>query len=100
MGDNLHALSVYCAAQASEATPKVWKPWAFTRRYKPNRASAFASIKSRMQRWLLSVPATLDDIRKLFTELIRNLIAFVPGASKRRNMGRKPHKPMANRACS
>ena len=38
MGDNLHALSVYCAAHASEATPKVWKPEAVTRRYKPNRA--------------------------------------------------------------
>jgi hypothetical protein len=38
LDDNLHALSVYCAAQASEATPKVWKPEAFTRRYKPYRA--------------------------------------------------------------
>jgi hypothetical protein len=41
-----------------------------------------------MQRWLLSVPATLDDIGKLFTELIRNLIAFFPGASKPRKMAR------------
>jgi hypothetical protein len=50
-----------------------------TRHYKANRAYAFAAIKSRMQRWLLSVPATLDDIVKLFTVLMRNLIAIVPG---------------------
>jgi len=99
LGDNLQALSVYCAAQDPEAAPpKARKPETATRRYKPNRAYAFAAIKSRMQRWLLSVPATLDDIGKLFTELMRNLIAFVPGASKRRNMGRKPHKHMAYKA--
>ena len=101
MGDNLHALSVYCATQDSAATPPTArKPETATRRYKPNRAYAFAAIKSRMQRWLLSVPATLDDIRKLFTELMRNLIAIVPGASKPRNMGRKPHKSMAYKACA
>ena len=101
LGDNLHALSVYCAAQDPAATPpKARKPETATRRYQPNRAYAFAAIKSRMQRWLLSVPATLDDIGKLFTELMRNLIAFVPGASKRRNMGRKPHKHMAYKACA
>lgn len=101
MGDNLHALSVYCATQDSAATPPTArKPETATRRYKPNRAYAFAAIKSRMQRWLLSVPATLDDIRKLFTELMRNLIAIVPGASKPRNIGRKPHKSMAYKACA
>ena len=101
LGDNLHALSVYCATQDPAATPpKARKPETASRRYKPNRAYAFAAIKSRMQRWLLSVPATLDDIGKLFTELMRNLIAFVPGASKRRNMGRKPHKHMAYKACA
>ena len=101
LGDNLHALSVYCAAQDPAATPpKARKPETATRRYKPNRAYAFAAIKSRMQRWLLSVPATLDDIGQLFTELMRNLIAFVPGAAKPRNMGRKPHKHMAYKACA
>ena len=101
LGDNLHALSVYCAAQDPAATPpKARKPETALRRYKPNRAYAFAAIKSRMQRWLLSVPATLDDIGKLFTELMRNLIAFVPGAAKPRNMGRKPHKHMAYKACA
>jgi hypothetical protein len=101
LGDNLHALSVYCATQDSAATPpKARKPETATRRYKPNRAYAFAAIKSRMQRWLLSVAATLDDIGKLFTELMRNLIAFVPGASKPRNMDRKPHKHMAYKACA
>jgi hypothetical protein len=100
LGDNLHALSVYCAAQNPEATANVRKPKTVTRLYKPNRSYAFAAIKSRMQRWLLSVPATLDDIGKLFTELMRNLIAFVPGASKPRNMGRKPHKHMAYKACA
>ena len=101
LGDNLHALSVYCATQDSAATPPTArKPETATRRYKPNRAYAFAAIKSRMQRWLLSVPATLDDIGKLFNELMRNLIAFVPGASKPRNMGRKPHKSMAYKACA
>lgn len=101
LGDNLHALSVYCAAQdPAETPPKARKPKTDTRLYKPNRSYAFAAIKSRMQRWLLSVPATLDDIGKLFTELMRNLIAFVPGASKPRNMGRKPHKHMAYKACA
>jgi len=101
LGDNLHALSVYCAAQNPAATPpKAQTPETATRRYQPNRAYAFAAIKSRMQRWLLCVPATLDDIGKLFTELMRNLIAFVPGASKPRNMGRKPHKHMAYKACA
>jgi hypothetical protein len=50
-----------------------------------------------MQRWLLSVTVTLDDIGKLSTELMQNLIA---GASKPRNMGRKPHKHMAYKACA
>ncbi len=101
LGDNLHALSVYCAAQDPAATPpKARQPETATRRYKPNRAYPFAAIKSRMQRWLLSIPATLDDIENLFTELMRNLIAFVPGASKPRNMGRKPHKHMAYKACA
>ena len=100
LGDNLHALSVYCAAQNPEAAANGRKPKTVTRLYKPNRSYAFAAIKSRMQRWLLSVPATLDDIGKLFTELMRNLIAFVPGASKPRNMGRKPHKHMAYKACA
>jgi hypothetical protein len=53
-----------------------------------------------MPRWLLGVPATLDDIERLFTELIRNLIAFVPGASKPRNMGRKPYRSLAYKACA
>jgi len=101
LGDNLHALSVYCAAQDPAATPpKARKPETSNRRYQPNRAYAFAAIKSRMQRWLLAVPITLDDIERLFTELMRNLIAFVPGASKPRNMGRKPHKHMAYKACA
>jgi hypothetical protein len=63
-------------------------------RLRPNRAYAFAAIKSRMQRWLLSIPATLDKIERLFTELMRNLIAFVPGAAKPRNMDRKLYKQM------
>jgi hypothetical protein len=71
-----------------------------TRHYKPNRAYAFAAIKIRMQRWLLSVAVTLDDIGKLFTEVMRNLIACVLGASKPRNMGRKPHERMTYKACS
>jgi hypothetical protein len=71
-----------------------------TRQYKPNRAYAFAAIKSRMQRWLVSIPVKLDYIGKLFTELMRNLITFVPGASKPRNMGRKPHKHMAYKDCA
>lgn len=100
LGDNLHALSVYCAAQATDTTPNATQHGADTRHYKPNRAYAFAAIKSRMQRWLLSVAATLDDIESLFTELMRNLIAFVPGASKPRNMGRKPHKNIAYKACA
>jgi hypothetical protein len=50
-----------------------------------------------MQRWLLSVTVTLDDIGKLSTELMQNLIA---GASKPRNMGRKPHERMTYKACT
>jgi hypothetical protein len=101
LGDNLHALSVYCATQDPAANPpKARKPETSNRRYQPNRAYAFAAIKSRMQRWLLSVPASLNEIERLFTELMRNLIAFVPGASKPRNMGRKPHKHMAYKACA
>jgi hypothetical protein len=53
-----------------------------------------------MQRWLVSIPVKLDYIGKLFTELMRNLITFVPGASKPRNMGRKPHKHMAYKDCA
>jgi hypothetical protein len=100
LGDNLHALSVYCAAQEPEAIPYERNPETATRQYKPNRAFAFATIKSRMQRWLLSIPVNLDDIGKLYTELMRNLIAFVPRGSRPRNMGRKPHKHMAYKACA
>ena len=100
LGENLHAPSVYCAAQEPEAIPNGRNPETATRQYKPNRAYAFAAIKSRMQCWLLSIPVTRDDIGKLFTELMRNLIAFVPGDSKPRNMGRKPHKHMAYKACA
>ena len=62
---------------------------------------AFAAIKSLIKRWLLSVPVTLDDIGNLSMELMRNLIACLPGASKPRNMERKPNnKHMACKACA
>jgi hypothetical protein len=47
---------------------KARKPGTFNRRYKPNRAFAFAAIKSRMQLWLLPIPISLDDIERLFAE--------------------------------
>jgi hypothetical protein len=83
-----------------DGSPNERNPETATRQYKPNRAYAFAAIKSRMQRWLVSIPVKLDYIGKLFTELMRNLITFVPGASRPRNMGRKPHKHMAYKACA
>jgi hypothetical protein len=39
-------------------------------------------LKSRWQRWLLLALPSLEEIAAVFAELLKNLVAFIPGAAK------------------
>jgi hypothetical protein len=77
--DNLNALAVYATAPQ----PITRKENA-GRTYKINRTSSMGLLKSRWQRWLLLALPSLEEIAAVFAELLKNLVAFIPGAAKPR----------------
>jgi hypothetical protein len=85
--DNLAALAVYAAAPEpirSKTTP--------CHVYKINRTYALAHLKRCLPRWLLTALPTLHALRSTLSELLKNLVRFVSGASKPRPARPKPHK--------
>lgn len=83
--DNLHAVAVL-EATALCNTPD---------QYKLNRTYAFAHLKRCMPRWLLASLPSGQEVLAVFEELARNLIRFVPGATKPRPVHPKPHRKHA-----
>lgn len=84
--DNLNALAVYAAephhnngAQATETTRKI------------NRTYGFALLKRYLPRWLLNQLPDLDTLLRIFAELRRHSVRFIPGQSKPRPKRPKPH---------
>ena len=88
--DNLNALAVYAAA------PEPIRRHGHTSRvYKINRTYGFAALKRCLPRWLLLQLPSLPDLARLFQQLLKNLVGYVPGASKPRPKGHKPHRHSA-----
>ena len=83
--DNLHAVAVLEATALSN-TPE---------QYKLNRTYAFAHLKRCLPRWLLASLPSSEDLQAVFEDLARNLIRFVPGATKLRPVHAKPHRKHA-----
>jgi hypothetical protein len=88
--DNLNALAIHAAAPEL-----IISKAGAGRTYKINRTHSFGLLKSRWQRWLAQALPTLEEIASLLAELLRNLVAFIPGASKPRNSRHKPHRHFA-----
>ena len=88
--DNLNALAVLCAAGEAPDTR-------IELHYRLNRTYAFAHLKRCLPRWLLKGLPTLQQVLAVFRELARNLIRFVPGASKPGPQRPKPHMHHAYR---
>lgn len=85
VADNLHALAVLTASDALEPNDG----------YKINRTYAFAHLKRCLPRWLLRDLPEPDHLLDSLSELARNLIRFVPGATKPRPNNPKPHRKHA-----
>ena len=74
LADNLHALAVLDATDLGQI-PKS---------YKINRTYAFAHLKRCLPRWLLIELPSTGQLQAAFSELTKNLIRFIPGATKPR----------------
>lgn len=85
LADNLPALATTAAAEL-DAVPDG---------YKINRTYAFAHLKRCLPRWLLVALPDVDLLTTVFSEIVRNLIQFKPGASKPRPIHPKPHRKHA-----
>jgi hypothetical protein len=88
--DNLNALAVYAAAP--EPITRMGRTG---RTYQINRTASIGLLKSRWQRWLLYAVPSFDEITAVLAELLKNLVAWVPGASKPSLKGPKPHRHFA-----
>lgn len=85
LADNLHALTVLEASgQMLEGAE-----------YKINRTYAFAHLKRCLPRWLLLDVPGIPDLVAVFQQIARNLVRFIPNASKPRPKHPKPHRKHA-----
>ncbi len=85
LADNLHALAVLDATGHGDIPDG----------YKINRTYAFAHLKRRLPRWLLLARPSTGELLATFEELAKNLIRFIPGATKPRPEHPKPHRKHA-----
>ncbi len=85
LADNLHSLTLL-EAEGYEAIKEG---------YKINRTYAFSHLKRCLPRWLLVAIPTTEQFVATLTEIIKNLIGFVPGMSKTRPKHPKPHRKHA-----
>ncbi len=85
VADNLHALTVLEAE----------KVVGLKERYKANRTYAFAHLKRCLPRWLLICLPTAKQFLLTLSELAKNTIRFVDGATKPRPKHPKPHRKHA-----
>jgi hypothetical protein len=82
LADNLQALAVL------EANAQLDVPDG----YKVNRTYAFSHLKRCLPRWLLAALPDTTDLMAVLSELVKNLIRFIPDASKPRPIHPKPHR--------
>ena len=87
---NLNALAVYAAAPEP-----IRRQGQTSCVYTINRTYGFAALKRRLPRWLLLQLPSLHDLARLFKQLLKNLVGYVPGASKPRPKRPKPHRHTA-----
>lgn len=85
VADNLHALTVLEALDSASIPDG----------YKVNRTYAFAHLKRCLPRWLLMAMPSAEQFAAVVAELARNLIRFVPNATKPRPPHVKPHRKHA-----
>jgi hypothetical protein len=85
LADNLHALTVL---EAEEVI-------GLRENYKVNRTYAFAHLKRCLPRWLLISLPTAKQLLLTLSELARNTVRFVDGATKPRPKHPKPHRKHA-----
>lgn len=88
--DNLNALAVRAAEPLIPDSPCPQQP-----SYKINRTYGFALLKRLIPRWLLIELPDLNTLFKVLNELCKQLVRFVPGASKPRPDRPKPHLHIA-----
>jgi hypothetical protein len=88
--DNLNALAIHAAA-----APVTREGSNTLRTYKINRTASFGLLKSRWQRWLVNALPSFNEIAEVLAELIKNLVAVLPGATKPRPIRPKPHRHFA-----
>lgn len=93
--DNLNALAVHATAPEP-----LTRHGTTARTYKINRTACFDLLKSRWQRWLLSGLPSYEEITETLAELLKNLVAYIPGAAKPRPKGPKPHRHFAYKSCA
>lgn len=82
LADNLHALAVMEATALGKIPDG----------YKLNRTYAFAHLKRCLPLWLIVALPSTEQVMTVFTELAKNLIRFVAGATKPRPAHPKPHR--------
>ena len=93
--DNLNALAVYAAAPEPVARPG-GQP---SQLYKINRSYAFGALKSRFQHWLTGALPALADLAEVLGQILKNLVAWHPGASKPHPERPKPHRHFVYKSC-
>jgi hypothetical protein len=94
--DNLNALAAFAAAPEPVARPG----GAPATTYRPNRTAAFKTLKTRLQRWLTGTLPTLAEIQDILARLLTDRVQIVPGLSKPRPPGFKPHRYFAYKSCA
>ena len=95
VGDHLNALAAHAAAPEPVARPG-GQP---SQRYKINRSYAFGALKSRFQLWLTGTLPVLAELAEVLAQILKNLVAWHPGASKPRPDRPRPHRYIAYKSC-
>lgn len=94
--DNLNALAAYAAAPEPVARPD-GQP---SQLYRINRSYAFGALKSHFQQWLTGTLPVLAELAEVLAQILKNLVAWHPGASKPRPDRPKPHRYVAYKSCT
>jgi hypothetical protein len=93
--DNLNALAVYAAAPEPITRSGKPTPTENPSLYKVNRTYGFAALKRSLPLWFLQALPSPEDLIRLFAQLLKNVVRYIPGASKPRTKSTKPHRHIA-----
>jgi hypothetical protein len=98
LADNLNALAVYAAAPEPISRSGKSTPSENPCLYKINRTYGFAALKRSLPLWLLQALPSPEDLTRLFAQLLKNVVRYIPGASKPRTKSTKPHRHIAHKS--